>query len=30
MIDSIKEFTGIDINGMDEKQLREVCKKLHY
>lgn len=29
MIDSIKEFTGIDINGMDEKQLREVCKKLH-
>ncbi|MBN1463113.1 MAG: lysine--tRNA ligase [Paludibacteraceae bacterium] len=29
MIDSIREFTGIDINGMDEKQLREVCKKLH-
>ncbi len=29
MIDSIKEFTGIDINGMDEKQLREVCKNLH-
>jgi len=29
MIDSIKEFTGIDINGMDEIQLREVCKTLH-
>jgi lysyl-tRNA synthetase class 2 len=29
MIDSIKEFTGIDINGMDENQLRDVCKKLH-
>ena len=29
MIDSIKEFTGIDINGMDEVQLREVCKTLH-
>ena len=29
MIDAIKEYTGIDINGMDEIQLREVCKKLH-
>jgi lysyl-tRNA synthetase class 2 len=29
MIDSIKEFTGIDINGMNEAQLREVCKQLH-
>lgn len=28
MIDSIKEFTSIDITGMDEEQLREVCKKL--
>lgn len=28
MIDSIKENTGIDINGMDEIQLREVCKTL--
>lgn len=28
MIDSIKEHTGIDITGMDETQLREVCKKL--
>ena len=29
MIDAIKEYTDIDINGMDEIQLREVCKKLH-
>lgn len=29
MIDSIKEFTGIDITGMDEAQLRAVCKQLH-
>jgi len=28
MIDSIKHFTGVDINGMDEAQLREVCKQL--
>ena len=28
MIDSIKEKTGIDITGMDEAQLREVCKQL--
>jgi lysyl-tRNA synthetase class 2 len=28
MIDAIKEYTGIDINGMDEVQLREVCKTL--
>jgi len=28
MIDSIKEHTGIDIAGMDEIQLREVCKNL--
>jgi lysyl-tRNA synthetase class 2 len=28
MIDSIKEHTGIDIAGMDEVQLREVCRKL--
>ena len=28
MIDSIKEFTGIDITGMDEEQLREVCAQL--
>jgi len=29
MIDAIKEHTGIDINGMDEIQLREVCKTLN-
>ena len=28
MLDSIKEHTGFDINGMNETQLREVCKKL--
>ena len=28
MIDSIKEFTGIDINGMGEDELREVCAKI--
>jgi lysyl-tRNA synthetase class 2 len=29
MFESIKEFTGIDINEMDETQLRDVCKQLH-
>ncbi len=29
MIDAIKENTGIDISGMNEDELREVCKKLH-
>jgi lysyl-tRNA synthetase class 2 len=28
MIDAIKERTGVDINGMDEEQLRETCRKL--
>jgi lysyl-tRNA synthetase class 2 len=28
MIEAIKENTGVDITGMDEEQLREVCKKL--
>ena len=28
MIDAIKEHTGIDITGMDEEQLRDVCRKL--
>ena len=28
MIDSIKEFTGVDITGMDEPQLREVCRQI--
>lgn len=29
MIDAIKENTGIDISGMEEDELREVCKKLN-
>ena len=29
MLDSIKEYTGFDIAGMDENQLRDVCKKLN-
>jgi lysyl-tRNA synthetase class 2 len=29
MIDAIKEHTGIDIAGMNEDQLREVCKQLN-
>ena len=28
MIDAIKDFTGIDITGMNEVQLRDVCKQL--
>ena len=28
MIDAIKEYTGIDITGMNETQLREVCDKV--
>ena len=29
MYEAIKEFTGFDISGMDEGQLRDVCKKLN-
>jgi len=29
MIDAIKKFTGIDIAGMDEVQIRNVCKELN-
>jgi lysyl-tRNA synthetase class 2 len=29
MIDAIKDHTGNDINGMNEEQLRDVCKQLH-
>jgi lysyl-tRNA synthetase class 2 len=29
MIEAIKENTGVDISGMDEDALREVCKQLH-
>ncbi|MCD7976744.1 MAG: lysine--tRNA ligase [Tannerellaceae bacterium] len=28
MTDAIKEHTGIDISGMNEEQLRDVCKQL--
>ncbi len=28
MLDSIKEFTGYDLNNMNESEIREVCKKL--
>lgn len=28
MIDAIKEHTGVDITGMNEEQLRQVCKDL--
>ncbi len=28
MIDSIRQYTGIDISGMDESQLRDVCREL--
>jgi len=29
MIDSIKEYTGIDINGMGVEELQDTCKKLN-
>lgn len=29
MTEAIKDVTGIDITGMDETQLRDVCKQLH-
>lgn len=29
MADSIKEYTGVDIEGMDESQLRLVCRNMH-
>ena len=29
LIDAIRENTGIDITGLNEDQLREVCKQLH-
>ena len=28
MLDAIREYTGFDLTGMDENQLREVCKTL--
>ena len=29
MIEAIREFTGVDITGMDEARLRETCKQLN-
>ena len=29
MLDAIKEYAGVDITGLDETQLRDVCAKLH-
>ncbi len=29
MLEAIKEYAGVDVKGMDEYQLREVCKKLN-
>lgn len=29
MFESIERYTGIDVSKMDEKGLRDVCKKLH-
>ncbi|MBS1669381.1 MAG: lysine--tRNA ligase [Bacteroidetes bacterium] len=29
IFDAIKEHTGIDVSGMDEKSLRETCQKLN-
>jgi lysyl-tRNA synthetase class 2 len=29
MIDAIRENTGVDITGMNEDQLRDVCRQLH-
>ena len=29
MLEAIKEYAGVDIEGMSEAELRETCKKLH-
>ena len=29
MLEAIKEYAGVDVTGMDEDQLRQVCKDLH-
>ena len=29
MLDSIKEFTGYDLTGKSEEEIREICKKLN-
>ncbi len=29
MLEAIKEYAGVDVSGMDERELREVCKKIN-
>lgn len=29
MLDAIKEYAGVDVNGMSEDELRDVCKEKH-
>ena len=29
MLDAIKEYSGVDVNGMNEDQLKQTCKKLN-
>ncbi len=29
ILEAIKEYAGVDVSGMNEDELREVCKKLH-
>ena len=29
MLEAIKEYAGVDVTGMDEEQLRQVCRDLH-
>ena len=29
ILDAIKEYAGVDVKGMNEEQLSEVCKQLH-
>ncbi len=29
MLDAIKEYAGVDVSGMGEKELHQVCKELH-
>ena len=29
ILEAIKEYAGVDVKGMDEDQLRQVCKELH-
>lgn len=29
MLEAIREYAGVDVRGMDEAQLREVCRQLH-